>query len=180
MPREPKQELRERLLAARRARPAAEIDGARAAIRVQLLARAEASAWRTVAGYVPLRTEPGSAQLLDGLAAAGIRVLVPLLLPDRDLDWTQWGSADRLGVAAVSSCDAVLAPALAVSRTGARLGRGGGSYDRALARRSPAAVAIALVYTEEVLDEVPTDAWDEPVDEAVTPAGFLRLDRAGK
>jgi 5-formyltetrahydrofolate cyclo-ligase len=41
-------------------------------------------------------------------------------------------------------------------------------------------VAIALVYTEEVLDEVPTDAWDEPVDEAVTPAGFLRLDRAGK
>ena len=171
----PKPALRERLIAARRARPAEEIEAARAAIREHVQERVAAEGWQRVAAYVPLRTEPGSLELLDGLTSAGVLVLVPLLLPDRDLDWTAWGSAESLGRDAIASCDAVFAPALAVSRTGVRLGRGGGSYDRALARRGPATVAIALVYADEVLDELPAEVWDERVDEAVTPSGFLRL-----
>jgi 5-formyltetrahydrofolate cyclo-ligase len=102
-------------------------------------------------------------------------VLVPVLLPDRDLDWVEWGSSAELGRAAIATCDAAVVPALAVSRSGARLGRGGGSYDRALARLAPGTEVMALVYADEVLDAVPTDAWDVPVTGAVTPDGFLRL-----
>jgi len=69
----------------------------------------------------------------------------------------------------------VLAPALAVSREGVRLGRGGGSYDRALARCRPETTVIALLFDDEVLDFVPSDSWDVRVREAVTPSGFVRL-----
>jgi 5-formyltetrahydrofolate cyclo-ligase len=175
VPTPPKPQLRERLLEARGERGVEEIEAARAAIRRLLVGRSADEGWRTVAAYVPLRTEPGSVELLDELTGSGVRVLVPVLLPDLDLDWTPWGSAEPLGPGAIGRCDAVLAPALAVAPGGARLGRGGGSYDRALARRRRDALVLALVYAEEVLDELPAEAWDEPVDEAVTPAGFVRL-----
>ena len=87
--------------------------------------------------------------LLRDLAAAGKRVILPVLLPDGDLDWAVYAGDDslaparlglleptgpRLGVDAVATADVVLVPGLAVSTTGDRLGRGGGSYDRALGR----------------------------------------------
>ena len=51
----------------------------------------------------------------------------------------------------------VLVPALAVDRTGMRLGRGGGSYDRALGRVPVGTFVCALLYDGEVLDRVPHD-----------------------
>jgi 5-formyltetrahydrofolate cyclo-ligase len=169
--------LRARLLEARQARSAQDRASARSAIRSLVLARAAADGWRAVAAYEPMRTEPGSVELLDELVAADVRVLVPVLLPDRDLDWSPWGSDARLGVDAIAACDAVLAPALAVSRGGVRLGRGGGSYDRALARCGAGVTVIAVLFDGEVLESVPADAWDMPVHEVVTPRGFLVLQR---
>ena len=54
----------------------------------------------------------------------------------------------------------VLVPALAVDRAGNRLGRGGGSYDRALARVGPLIPVIALLYDDELLDQVPAEQHD--------------------
>ncbi|MGN6606936.1 MAG: 5-formyltetrahydrofolate cyclo-ligase [Jatrophihabitans sp.] len=171
-----KTHLRRRLLDARRSLPPDELLRARAAIADLLLHRAGADRWRTVAAYEPLRTEPGSLELLAGLRAAGVTVLVPHLLPDNDLDWTPWGEHRALGNSAIADCDVVLVPALAVStRSGVRLGRGGGSYDRALGRRGPGAPAIALLYESELLPDVPAEPWDRPVDEVVTPVGFARV-----
>jgi 5-formyltetrahydrofolate cyclo-ligase len=66
-------------------------------------------------------------------------------------------------------------PALAVSRSGVRLGRGGGSYDRALARVPPGMPIIAMIYDDELVDELPHDDWDVPVTGAVTPSGWHDL-----
>ena len=104
----------------------------------------------TVAAYVSIGSEPGTGLLLRALAAAGKRVVLPVLLPDGDLDWARVRRrrrrsprarlgllepvGPRLGVDAVATADVVLVPGLAVSPTGDRLGRGGGSYDRALGR----------------------------------------------
>ena len=100
-------------------------------------------------------------------------MLVPHTLADRDLDWHRWRDATPLGVDAIGRADAVLVPALAVARDGTRLGRGGGSYDRALPRT--AAVRVALLYEDELVPTLPRAPWDVPVHAAVRPSGWTEL-----
>lgn len=175
-----KRDLREQFLERRRGLSAEAITSARAGVRAAVLARARRHGWRRVAGYLPLRTEPGSVELLEGLSALGIEVFVPVLQPDRDLDWAHWQPARQqlgptAGVAAVARVDAVLAPALAVAADGTRLGRGGGSYDRALARVAPATPVAALLHDGELVQHLPRADWDRRVTAVVTPAGWREL-----
>ncbi len=174
-----KAQLRDQFTQHRRARSAEEITRARESVCGHVLRRCASDGWGTVAGYVPLRTEPGSTELLDALLARRVRVLVPHLLPDLDLDWTAWPDAARLGTSAIARVDAVLVPALAVARDGTRLGRGGGSYDRALARVSDGVAVYALLYDDELVDQLPSDEWDVPVAEVVSPAGWHQLRESG-
>ncbi len=154
---------------------------------------------RTVAAYVSVGSEPGTLALLDALRARGVRVLLPALLPDNDLDWGAYCGADslarvqhggrmalfeptgeRLGPDAVTGADVVLLPGLAVDARGMRLGRGGGSYDRVLARLERAGAHPALVvllYDSEVVERVPAEAHDRPVHAVVTPSGVRRFSR---
>jgi 5-formyltetrahydrofolate cyclo-ligase len=171
-----KAELRTRLLAARRARDRGQLAQERRDLRARVVERVLAEGWRSVAAYEPLATEPGSPDLLAELTGHGVRVLVPVLLPDKDLDWVEWAAAGHgagLGVDAIAAVQAAFVPALAVARDGTRLGRGGGSYDRALART--AAPAFALLFTGELVPELPRAAWDRPVAGAVTPAAWVEL-----
>ncbi|MFE2063791.1 5-formyltetrahydrofolate cyclo-ligase [Streptomyces sp. NPDC059467] len=152
---------------------------------------------RTVAAYVSVGNEPGTMVLLDALLTRGVRVLLPALLPDNDLDWGAYAgegslarvqhggkmalfepSGERLGPDAVLSADVVLLPGLAVDARGMRLGRGGGSYDRVLARLERAGAHPALVvllYDTEVVEHVPAEEHDRPVQAVVTPSGARRF-----
>ena len=176
-----KDAVRSHCAAARRKRSAAEIAAARSKVCSHVLLRAAAAGWRCVAGYEPLRTEPGSLALLAGLHAAGVHIVVPLVLADRDLDWAQWtphGRSPSLGKHAIGAADAVLVPALAVARDGTRLGRGGGSYDRALPHCAPRAVVAALLFDDELVASLPSDPWDVAVHAVVTPgAGWTPVGR---
>ncbi|KNX38047.1 5-formyltetrahydrofolate cyclo-ligase [Luteipulveratus halotolerans] len=135
----------------------------------------------TVAAYESLPTEPPTETLIARLTAAGHRVLLPVLLPDNDLDWRAAGSdSTPLGRAAIGEAGLVVVPALAIGRDGMRLGQGGGSYDRALARRTPGTRLIALVYDDELAAGVPTDPHDQAVDAVVTPGhGLVDLPSGG-
>lgn len=171
-----KARLRRELLATRAARSVPDLEVARAMIRAQVLDRSVGLG--RVAGYVPLRTEPGSVELLAALDARGVEVLVPVTLADRDLDWARWspeGVGERLGVGAIRTAELVLVPALAVAVDGTRLGRGGGSYDRALARCGPAEAVAALLFAGEVVPRLPREPWDVPVPAALTPNGWIPL-----
>lgn len=148
---------------------------------------------KTVAAYVSVGREPATRPLLDGLRERGARVLLPVLLPDNDLDWAEYEGPDRLASArrglleptgprlgrqAVTWADVVLLPGLAVDASGLRLGRGGGSYDRVLARLDAAGARptlAVLLYENEVLARVPAEPHDRPVHAVVTPAGVLRF-----
>jgi 5-formyltetrahydrofolate cyclo-ligase len=189
-----KAELRSTLLAARRARSAAERDLAGARIGSALLAAPEVARASVVAGYVGVGAEPPTLTLLASLRERGATVLLPVLEHDDDLDWAEFAGAGRLagvgrglleptgprlGPDAILTAQVVLCPGLAAGRDGLRLGRGGGSYDRVLARlaRSPFTQAwtCVLLFDGEMLDAVPAENHDQPVDAAATPAGLVRF-----
>ena len=179
-----KQRLRTTVAAARRALTAVQLDEARQAVAGIVLARCDADAdagatWHTVLAYQPLPTEPASSRLLDGLRERGRAVYVPVLRPDRDLEWTSLDGGTARSVDFAASADAVLVPAFAVDHRGMRLGRGGGSYDRVLPRVSPDAVLVALLHAGEVVENVPAENWDCPVRSVVSPGGWLDLPTVG-
>jgi 5-formyltetrahydrofolate cyclo-ligase len=98
---------------------------------------------------------------------------VPLTRPDNDLDWIRWPDSTTLGLQAVSTASVLFVPALAIDRTGMRLGRGGGSYDRVLPRVGPHVPVVAVLHRGEILDDVPFESWDCRVHSAVTPDGWF-------
>ena len=189
--RQAKAALRRRLAAARSRLTDAERAAAGRRLRDTVLDLPEAQMAGTVAAYYSVGTEPDTRGLVYALWKRGSYVLLPLLLPGGDLDWASYEGPDSLaagprgllepaepprGVAAVSSADLVIVPALAVDRRGYRLGRGGGSYDRALARVGAPVPTIALLYDGELLDEVPAGSHDAPVRLAARPGeGITRL-----
>lgn len=135
-----------------------------------------------VAAYVSLPTEPPTEVLLERLAAEGYDVIVPVLLDDLDLDWQRVDAeGELLGREAISQAAAIVIPALSVDRNGQRLGQGGGSYDRALARRSEQAWVVAAVYDDELSEAVPHEPHDQTVDAVVTPGhGVIGLPQQGQ
>jgi 5-formyltetrahydrofolate cyclo-ligase len=167
------------------------------ALAARALGTPEVAGAHAVAAYVSVGSEPGTLALLDALRARGVRVLLPALLPDNDLDWGEYtgeGSlarvrhggrmalseptGERLGPDAVTEADVVLLPGLAVDGRGMRLGRGGGSYDRVLARLERAGARpalLVLLYDGEVVAHVPGEPHDRPVDAVVTPSGVRRF-----
>jgi 5-formyltetrahydrofolate cyclo-ligase len=149
----------------------------------------------TVCAYVSFGTEPETGELIEGLAARDITVLLPVLLPDADLDWAAFEpgmafgagrlglrepTGERRGPDSIRDAQVVVVPALAVSSTGQRLGRGGGSYDRALARladldRAHRPWVCALVYDHETSADFRVEPHDQPVDAACSARGIVRF-----
>ncbi|MFJ2111339.1 MULTISPECIES: 5-formyltetrahydrofolate cyclo-ligase [unclassified Streptomyces] len=185
--------LRRELLAARRLLSGEDVRTAASVLARRALDLPELSGARTVAAYVSVGREPGTRALLDTLRARGVRVLLPVLLTDNDLDWAVYEGTEglvragrgllepagaRLGPQAVLEAETVLLPGLAVDGRGMRLGRGGGSYDRVLARLARAGAApalIVLLYANEVVARVPEEPHDHPVRAVVTPEGVSRF-----
>jgi 5-formyltetrahydrofolate cyclo-ligase len=180
--------VRDRLLAARRQLTAADRAGAARDIRDAILSMPETQMAGTVAAYYSVGSEPDTHGLLFALWKRGSYVVLPILLPGGDLDWASYEGPESLrpgprgltepaepprGVSAISSADLVLVPALAVDHAGMRLGRGGGSYDRALARVGTQVPTVALVYDSEFVPHVPFGQHDQRVRMIARPAGGI-------
>lgn len=165
---------------------------------LRLLADSRLTSTDTVAAYWPLGSEPDTRALIASLLERNVRVLLPVLLADRDLDWARYdgdpdalrdgGAGTRrppgttLGADVVLRAGAVIVPALAVTAGGVRLGRGGGSYDRVLARIAAAREAglatpwtCALLYEDEVgtLDPAAVEPHDRAVDAACSASRLV-------
>jgi 5-formyltetrahydrofolate cyclo-ligase len=178
-----KEELRRFALERRSARSVEEIRSAGSAI----AGRASAFAVRahTVAAFLSMPTEPPTRPLLAALIRAGCEVIVPVVVGEQ-LDWTPYRigidvrttglgveepKGERLGSNALAAADVALVPALLVDRAGNRLGRGRGYYDRALSAVSVRSVAV--VYDDELVEQVPTEAHDWRVSGVLRPSGVL-------
>nr|WP_093257919.1 5-formyltetrahydrofolate cyclo-ligase [Thermostaphylospora chromogena] len=186
-----KSELRRRIRAARREIDARERRAASTAIREALLDLPWVQMAGLVACYWSTEDEPDTHGLVLALWKHGATVILPVLRPDRDLDWAVYDGPDSLapgplgimepvdtrrGVDAIRTAALVITPALAVDRvTGVRLGRGGGSYDRALARVGPNVPTVALLHEGELLEGVPAEPHDRPVRYAALPSGIVKI-----
>ncbi len=180
---------RRRLLAARRALPATERGSRAAALSVGVL-RLAAGLSGPICAYLPIGTEPGSPAMLDALRGAAHEVLLPVVpeVPG-PLDWARYdGSLEsgplgllqptgsRLGPGAITGAALVLVPALAADRSGQRLGRGGGFYDRTLHLAAPGTPLVVLLNDDELVNELPAEPHDRPVTAALlAEAGLTTL-----
>lgn len=99
-------------------------------------------------------------------AAFGVQEPVPELRrnPERMVDPAQ--------------VDLVLVPGLAFDRHGGRLGLGKGYYDRLLLRLRPDCLRVGLAFACQLIDRVPCEEHDQPVDVIVTERELIRGRRA--
>jgi 5-formyltetrahydrofolate cyclo-ligase len=176
--------LRRRQVAARTAMPDSIRNEGGRLIRDHVLEMPQVTSAGTIAAYYSVGTEPDTRGLIFALWKRGSYVVLPVLLPDGDMDWASYEGPESLapgprgvlqpvepvrGTGTVARADVVLVPALAVDVRGRRLGRGGGSYDRALARVGPQVPTIALLYDSELLPSVPAEEHDQAVRAVARP-----------
>jgi 5-formyltetrahydrofolate cyclo-ligase len=182
---------RELLLSRRRAVPVAERERDAARLAVAVVDACAGRPAGPVCAFVPVGAEPGSPAMLDALRGAGREVLLPVV-PNGPgaLGWGRYlgaaslvrgplglrqPSGPDLGPDAIGGAVLVLVPALAVDRRGVRLGRGGGWYDRTLPLATPGTPLLAVVRDDEVVDRLPGEPHDVPVNGALTPLGGVTL-----
>ncbi len=176
-----KESWRARVVDARAARSEDDKGVASRALQAHVLAVVAAAGWSTISAYVPFGDEPGSPETLELLQAAGVRILLPCTGPE-NLTWAVYDgelrpgrlgilepAGENLGLDALAEVDAVIAPALAVDRSGTRLGYGRGYYDRALSRLAADRPVLAMVYDDELVDSLPRADYDRPVTHTITP-----------
>ncbi|MGO4690742.1 5-formyltetrahydrofolate cyclo-ligase [Glaciibacter sp. 2TAF33] len=142
---------------------------------------------RSISCYLSSRNEPNTRPFLNWAEAEGIRVLFPVSRDDGLLDWTV-GEGDEelegiagvpeaagelLGPIAINDVDLIIVPAAAVDKTGLRMGWGMGYYDKTLGSMEKCPPVYAVVYDSEVVDDVPREVHDQPVNGAVTPTRII-------
>jgi len=141
--------------------------------------------------YFAFRGEIDISPLACDLWQCGVRVLAPRCRPNEAgmldlacvtcLDDTApgaWGilepRPERCPPLDLFAPDVALIPAVAFDRTGSRLGFGQGYYDRLLARPAFAkTLLVGVAHDFQIVDDLPSDAWDRPVNAVVTPSGVI-------
>lgn len=179
--------LRERLLSVRSGLPPASREAASLAIAARL---ASLPAWvraRTVALHAPLGAEVDTAELARLARAAGKRIAWPRISSTGAVLEFACCTADELvpGPARaleppraapslpLDAIDLVVVPGVAFDASGRRLGRGRGHYDATLARLRPATARVGLAFDEQVVERVPVEPHDVPLDVVVTGSRVL-------
>ena len=159
---------------------------------VELLERADAAVPRTVAVYAAMGSEVNPAAFAVAAAGRGWQVAYPCMLsaagaaacgqrmcmravaagdvgtapfiahPTRAFAAEDVDSS-RFPIVPAEALNMIVVPLVAFDRTGARLGYGGGCYDRYLPTLSPACQIIGIAFDEQRVDHVLTDAHDLPL-----------------
>jgi len=179
--------LRQHILACRDAIPALQRAQAGAAIsrRIAQLARFRAAG--CVLAYMTMGSEFDTASLVREVLAAGRVLGLPrvnralrrldlyrVMDPDRDLAPGTWGirepDPERCPPLAGERVDLVLVPGVAFDAHRARLGYGGGFYDRLLAASLPRALRVAAAFSQQIVERVPVEPHDLAMDLVVTEA----------
>ena len=143
-----------------------------------------------VALFASLPDEPSTRPLFEVLRGRQLRCLLPRIAASRQLEFCELPHWEDLragrygvfeppagsGVVSLSEAEVVVVPGVAFDEAGGRLGRGGGYYDRVLARvQSPFVVGLGL--EARIVERVPRGERDRLVDAVVTESRTLSRER---
>jgi 5-formyltetrahydrofolate cyclo-ligase len=176
-------ELRER----RRIRTTTEAGADRTTLTEHLVKLATDLGVRSLAAYLSMPEEPDTRPFLHWTAEQGLKVLLPISREDGLLDWAPYDGEEEdadiqgmptpttelLGPIAINDVDLILVPAAAVDRHGMRMGWGRGYFDKTLGSMVNCPPVYAVIFDDELVDEVPRERHDMPVNGVVTPAGIV-------
>lgn len=136
---------------------------------------------KKVACYLSQSTEPDTELFIDWALENHLSLVMPRSNADRSLTWVDFSGDTEPGIfvfpepigpeTSLENVDLVIAPALAASPNGKRLGKGMGFYDRALGENYP--LTVAVVFDEEVFTDLPTESHDQMIDAIVTPTQII-------
>ena len=145
---------------------------------------------RSISCFLSTLTEPGTREFVTRAVRRGIRVLLPITRADGMLDWAFASDYDEtsegllglhdptgevLGPIAVNDVDLMIVPAAAVDRSGMRMGWGRGYFDKTIGSMEKCPPVYAVIYDSEILDSLPREVHDQPVNGVVTPSQTLIL-----
>ncbi len=144
---------------------------------------------RSLSCYLSTTIEPDTRPFLNWAREQGVRVLLPVSREDGLLDWTTGDGeteteglfgmpeavGELLGPIAINDVDLILVPAAAVDGTVMRMGWGRGYFDKTLGSMEKCPPVYAVVFDGEIVDEVPRERHDQPVDGAVTPTRIVQF-----
>ena len=142
-----------------------------------------------VSGYMPIRTEISPLAAMKNLASFGKRLCLPVVQsvgnPLYFKEWTPDSSMISGAFGAkipknglVLKPELLIVPLVAFDRSGARLGYGGGYYDRSLEqlRRRKPTIAVGFAYSSQEVKKVPTERTDQQLDIIVTENEIIYFD----
>lgn len=135
---------------------------------------------RIVAAYAPIRNEVPTQGIVQGLTKFGCRVVYPRIqgcgldFAGGELIEGRWGIPEPQAGKSVpiSQVDAVLVPGVAFDERGARIGQGGGYYDRAM--RGFDGLIIGLAYEFQLSKRIPEDEHDIRCNWVVTESRLIK------
>ncbi len=169
-----KQQLRRQIREIEASMPEAQRLNSDLALQKRFLALPQVAQAKTILLYASMGNEVETAPILAALRRQGKRVLLPRCLPGRQMvaqvydpnrlvrhRYGMWEPAADCEAVPAEEIDLVLVPGVCYDRTGMRLGRGGGYYDRYLAECK----GVSVGWCREALlqDKVPAEPWDRPV-----------------
>jgi 5-formyltetrahydrofolate cyclo-ligase len=139
---------------------------------------------RTVLAYAATAEELDPAPLVAALRAHGARIAYPRVTGPGELALHWCDDASELAAgycgilepgaetesADLAEIDVVLVPGTAFDAECGRLGMGGGFYDRLLPLLREGATALGLAFDEQIVEKVPAESHDVPLDGIVTPS----------
>lgn len=143
---------------------------------------------KSLSCYLAGPTEPETRPFLTWAFEQGIQVLLPISREDGLLDWAVANDSEEenlglhgfpeptgelLGPIAVNDVDLILTPASAVDKNGTRMGWGRGYYDKTLGSMDKRPPVYAIIFDVELVDELPREIHDQPVDGVITPSALL-------
>jgi len=187
-----KRGVRTRVLALRDAMPEPERERAGREIVERLLSLPELARARTVMAFWSFGSEVPTEPLLLALHERGTTVALPRIV-ERELEARSYEPGDPITrtpfdaaepsdgrTIAPAEVDVIVTPGVAFDRSGARVGYGGGYYDRFFRTTRDDALRAGIGFGVQLVQEpLPSGSFDLPLDVLVTEAETLRFDRCG-